>query len=200
MSWPVADGRDMSRYANWRNWLGMFAPQLDAAYTAVYDPTARVGLVRTFAPGVVRGNKLFGFGQGFDPAVYTDDGAQYVEMWGGLTPTFWDYATVAGNGRVAWDEYWWVLAGVEDLSTANAQAALLAVRDGDHLNVTVTSPGRHDWTLVVSGGGQELARRDLAVAPDSPWRVSLDGMGNSSATLTVRILDEMGNEVLACAV
>ena len=198
MSWPVADGRDLSLYANWRNWLGFFAPDLEAAYTAVYDPVASVGMVRTFASDVAQGNKLFGFGQGFDPAVYTDDGTQYVEMWGGLTPTFWDYATLEANGRVAWDEYWYVLAGVDDLSVATAQAALSVTRDQDALDVTVASPGEHDWTLCVFQGENALECRPCSVQPGVPFHVRLENVGgNSSQTLVVRITDAAGNEVLS---
>ncbi|NLG27964.1 MAG: DUF5107 domain-containing protein, partial [Chloroflexi bacterium] len=115
LPWPLYDGRDLSVYGTWRNWLGFFATELRSNYTAVYDSVARAGMVRTFPAELAPGAKLFGFGQGFDPGIYTDDGTQYVEMWGGVTPTFWDYATLESNGRRQWDEYWYVLAGVDGL-------------------------------------------------------------------------------------
>jgi len=198
MPWPVADGSDLSHYDNWRNWLGFFAPELEANYTAVYDSAARVGMVRTFAPGSARGHKLFGFGQGFDPAVYTDDGTQYVEMWGGLTPTFWDYATLEANGRATWDEYWYVLAGLEGLSVANERAALYVNRDGEALEIGVASPDQQDWTLLVLQGDAELAQRPCSVRPDLPWHARLEGIGgNPGGSLIVRIVDGAGGEILS---
>ena len=57
-----------------------------------------MGVVRVWPGRVSRGAKIFGHG-GLDPGIWTDDGSGYVELWGGLTPTFWD-STALASGAV----------------------------------------------------------------------------------------------------
>ncbi len=174
MPWPIHDGRDMSLYANWRDWLGFFAPNLRAPFTAVYDDEAHLGMVRVFPPDVAPGAKLFGFGPHFgDAGVYTDDGSQYVEMWGGLTPTFEDYAVLEPHTTIAWEESWYVISHSGGPSLATGEGMLRVVRDGDHLDVTVASPGEHRWVLLAARGDQRIAEEAFAVRPDAPFRTRI---------------------------
>ena len=49
---------------------------------------------------MARGAKLFA-GKGLDPALWTDDGSTYVELWGGANRTFFpeDDRTLAAGRR-----------------------------------------------------------------------------------------------------
>ncbi|MHB0856652.1 MAG: DUF5107 domain-containing protein [Anaerolineae bacterium] len=198
MAWPVHNGRDLGSYANWRNWLGFFAPNLRQPYTAVYDDGSELGMVRVFPSDVAQGAKLFAFGEGFDSAPYTDDGSQYVEMWGGLTPTFWDYATLEPNATVSWDETWYVLARSGGPSLANAEASLHVSRTAEYLDIVVASPGEHDWTLRVTQGDAVLLSETASVRPDSTHfaRIPLSTSA-ASKTLLVTLTDPSGRIVLA---
>ncbi len=199
MAWPNHQGRDMSLYGNWRDWLGFFAPNLAAPYTAIYDEAAQIGLVRAFPPEIARGVKLFGFGQGFtEVGAYTDDGSKYVEMWGGLTPTFWDYAILQPGASVGWDETWYVIAQSGGPSIANDQAALnVALTDG-RLSVTVAAPAAHAWTLRAAQGDRELARQACIVRPDAPFTWSATWPSrNSSERITVELLNAHGEIVVS---
>ena len=197
MAWPVYDGRDLGQYGNWRNWLGFFAPNLSAPFTAVYDDAAQLGMVRTFPPDVAQGAKLFGFGSGFgDVGAYTDDGSQYVEMWGGLTPTFWDYTTLAANASVTWDEFWYVLSGSGGPSLATDEVALAATREGDALRVVVAAPRPFRGMLLVVQGDQELLREELAIRPDVAYGTVCGSIAwNSQEKTTVRIVDLEGRVI-----
>lgn len=199
MAWPVYDGRDMSSYANWRDWLGFFAPNLSAPYTAVYDEAAALGMVRVYPPEVVRGNKLFGFGLGFgDGRVYTDDGSQYVEMWSGLSPTFWDDVTLGPGETVSWGETWYAIAKTGGLSTAGAEGALSVSRDGEGLHVSISPIGERRWTLRVLQGERVIATRAVAVRPDAPYRETLPVDGAVAAEpVAVRVEDAEGRVVMA---
>jgi hypothetical protein len=197
LPWPLYAGRDLSRYVNWRNWLGFFAPDLDAPYTAVYDEATRIGLVRTFPPDIARGAKLFAFGRDFDTSAYTDDGSQYVEMWGGLSASFWDDVTLSPQAAVGWQEKWYVLADCAGVSHANAHAAAHAVRDGDAIALTVCSPGAHQWELELTREGTEIARQPLAVRPDAPFRERINlASGNVTGAITVRIIDGADHDII----
>lgn len=195
MPWPHVAGRDLSRYENWQNWLGVFAPELAAPFAAVYDEATQIGIVHASAPETMRGTKLFGFGRDFDHSVYADDGAQYVELWGGLTPTFWQYTSLAAGEQVRWDDTWYVVAGVGGVDFANAESLLYAERDGQRLHLNVASPGEHLWRLVVSQSGQTLLEERMAVRPDAPHRVALD-LRNLGERVNVHILRSDGSTVL----
>ena len=199
MSWPVYQGRDLSLYANWRDWLGFFAPTLQAPFTAVYDEAAQLGLVRVFPPEVAKGVKLFGFGLGFgDSGAYTDDGSQYVEMWGGLTPTFWDYANLPPQATVSWEESWYVLAQSGGPTLANAAASLHVARREDAIELTIASPRENRWTVVVTQGDRTLAQQPIVVGPTQPSRLVIAlGAAGSAQGVTVRLVDAAGRTALS---
>lgn len=188
MSWPVHDGRDMSLYGNWRDWLGFFAPKLGQPYTAVYDDEAQLGMVRAFPSAVARGAKLFGFGLGFgDVGAYTDDGSQYIEMWGGLTPTFWEYADLEPRATITWEETWYVISRCGGPTLATAEVMLNLKREGSHLDVILASLGERVWTLRVMQGSREIARQSVTVQPDAPFRTRVDLGTVGSGQVIVRV-------------
>jgi hypothetical protein len=202
MSWPVYAGRDLSRYAEWRNWLGFFAPDLIQPFTAVYDDATQLGIVRIFPPETARGAKLFGFGLEFqDSATYTDDGTQYVEMWGGWTPTFWDYGALGAHSSVSWEETWYVLSRCGGPVVATADGSLSVSRGAQSLDVTVASPGEHHWTLRLAQGSREIVRRSFSVRPDAPFRSSIAlSNGDSTGRLTLSVADADGHVLMSCVV
>jgi len=197
MPWPMYDGRDMSLYANWSDWLGFFAPNLRAPFTAIYDEEAELGMVRVFPPGIARGVKLFGFGPHFgDAGVYTDDGSQYVEMWGGLTPTFWDYAVLEPHTTIAWEESWYVISHSGGPSLATAEGMLCVVRDKDHLDITVASPAEHRWVLRGARGDQQIAEEGFVVRPDTPFYTGIDLPAGTDDDLVVTVEDPATGRVI----
>ena len=127
LNWPVHDGRDYSRLGNWRHWLSFFErPQAAADFTGVYDTAANEGLARVFPSNVARGSKGFGLGWS-DPLgwdAWTDDGSTYVELHGGVMPTYWEAASIAAYQALEWTEYWVPVSDIGHLSTATAEAAL----------------------------------------------------------------------------
>ena len=196
MSWPIYEGRDLSHYATWRDWLGFFAPNLREPYTAVYDESTQLGMVRIFPPDIARGSKLFGFGLGFGYAsAYTDDGSQYIEMWGGLTPTFWDDAPFAPGARVAWEETWYVLSRCGGGSAATADAALNVRREGESLWLALCSPREQRLSVQVLQQDKELWARTFLARPDLPFEERI-ALGNPDLPLIVRIMDAAGRELL----
>ncbi len=191
MSWPVYQGRDLSRYSIWHNWLGIFAPALRAPFTAVYDDAAQLGLVRVFPPEVAKGAKLFAFGPDFgDVSAYTDDGSEYVEMWGGLTPTFWDYATLQPQASIGWEETWYVLSRSGGPDMATAQASLSVENKGNSLGVTVAVPHEAHWILRVYQGNNQVTEQRLDALPEIPFhaQVALDA-ARSAEVVTIKIQD-----------
>ena len=165
MAWPVYAGRDLSSYAEWRNWLGFFGPQRWAPFVAVYDQATQIGMVHASTAGVLAGAKVFGFGRDFDDRTFSDDGAQYIEVWSGLTPTFEQTTSLPAGGTVAWNEVWYVVSQSGGVTFANQNASLYAWRDGDVVRLTVASPSAHRWHLTAAQNGMLISDQVFRRAP-----------------------------------
>ncbi len=189
MDWPVHSGRDYSRLGNWNRWLGFFErPYATASFAAVYDTSADEGMARIFPPDVARGSKGFGFGWS-DPipaSTWTDDDSAYVELHGGIAPTFWDTATITAGASLEWTEYWYPVSGIGQLSAATAEAAL-GVRESDGRFIigahTTRSRANGESVLYVWDRHTcaELAHWELpAVGPEEPYGASVQTGGRAT--------------------
>ncbi|MFZ5916574.1 MAG: DUF5107 domain-containing protein [Chloroflexota bacterium] len=195
MSWPVYDGRDMSRLGNWRGWLGFFEhPTAQDDFSAVYDPAVDEGLVRIYPADQARGAKGFAFGWGADalPAyLWTNDGSYYVEMHGGLAPTFWDSATLPAGGSVEWQETWYPAAGIGGISVANHEAALYLETSGESVTIGAHSTAARPNSAIVvwqPGAASPLYHQTLPhLDPAHPYTASL--MIGGSDDLALALLD-----------
>ena len=182
LDWPVHNGIDYSRLGNWHRWLGIFErPTAQGDFAGVYDTGVDEGMVRVFPSDVARGSKGFGFGWS-DPipaASWTDDGSTYVELHGGVAPTFWDTATISVGPHLEWTEYWYPANGIGQLSAATAEAALGVSESGGmiHIGVHSTAPRAAGSSTLIAWERDtctELGHWALpAVEPGSPFMTSL---------------------------
>ncbi|MHB1354944.1 MAG: DUF5107 domain-containing protein [Anaerolineae bacterium] len=198
LTWPLYQGRDLSYYRNWRNWLGFFAPELSANFTAIYDEQSELGIVRAFPADLARGAKLFAFGANFpDVGSYTDDGSKYIEMWGGLTPSFWDYATLAAGATESWEETWYVLAGCGTPVQANKQAALSVMRDGSMLQLGLATTLAGQWRIRILAGDEQILELAVTTSPDTAYleTVTLPATAGDKP-LEVTVLDQLDQTVM----
>ncbi|MBI5565468.1 MAG: DUF5107 domain-containing protein, partial [Chloroflexi bacterium] len=151
MPWPVFGGRDLSYLRNWRQFLGFFArPSAQSDFAAVYnvnssDPTNKDGMVRIFPHQVTTGLKAFGMGwtNPLPWELWGDLPLHYVELHGGLAPTFWESVSLAAHSAIEWDETWYPVAGLNGLTTGNAEAALNLEQTGSQLIVGLHSTRPH---------------------------------------------------------
>jgi len=194
MSWPIHEGRDMSWYANWVNHLGLFISQSSQDFVGAYNHETDLGVARIFPRQEAPGAKLFAMGSGFPYTdTYTDDGSQYFEIWGGITSTFWEYATLAPGEAKQWVEYWYPFWGTGGLDFANQRAALsLDLREGTvFLGVATTSLER--GTVSLLQGGQEIHRETVTISPAQPYRHEIPIA--ASGSLTLRLLGPEGESI-----
>jgi len=195
--WPIFQGRDLSRYGNWANWLGLFAVDMEQPFMAVYDTERDLGLVRCYPPETTRGAKLFGFGRDFDTTTYTDDETQYVEMWGGLTRTFWEWTSLAPGAELSWREVWYPIRGLSGLLAATPSIALNGQRVGADIFLELISPRLAQWTVLVYQSEEILGRQTLHTSPGTPAQLSLPGIvRNPGLPVIVHILNAQGEQVL----
>jgi len=199
MNWPMHGGRDLSRYANWRQWLGVFVQQPGQNFVGAYNHATGLGVARVFPSQIASGIKLFAFGSEFDDRDhYTDDGSQYFELWGGLNRTFWpaDDVLLAAGGEITWQETWHPFAGIGGLTYANETVALNLKRLGDQvdLGLSVSTPVQ-GWVRVLAGEGgsaQAIWEQAIALLPTAPLRQQITlpvGLG-AGAKLRVQLTDQ----------
>jgi len=204
LTWPLDNGRDLSRLGNWHDYLGFFEwPAAHGPFVAVYDPVQNAGGVRVFPADVMRGSKVFALGwqRPLDSAYYTDDGSSYVELHGGLAPTFADQVAFDAGESVTWSETWYPLAGIGGVRGANEHGALTFERRTDGVQVGFYPTRPFAGEIVILAGDQEVGRTAVSAAPDAPFngRVAFaQGIDvPAAAGLTVRVQDSAGVPLLA---
>ena len=173
MSWPVYNGVDYSRLGNWNDWLGVFErPAAHGPFAGVYDPDVDEGMVRVFPPLATPGSKIFamGYAAPISPGVYTDDGSAYVELHGGVSPTYWEQATLAAGATYTWQETWFPVAGIGGVSYADGGGAVHVTAQDDGLAVARVprasgdgqDPGGHRRRDHPGRSGEHQSRAALA--------------------------------------
>jgi len=176
MDWPVHNGRDFSQYSTWERYLGIFADPAKAGFFGAYDQQSDQGIVRVFPHRVAQGVKIFCPGD-LSPSLWTDTGpgatpGSYVELWGGLTPTFWDAWTLQPGESVSWSERWYAVSGIGGYNWANEAAAIRLTPSGDSARIGVSTTRAMASTVVLRRGGTEVDHWHAQVAPDQPFQAS----------------------------
>jgi hypothetical protein len=175
MSWPVFDGLDLSRLGNWTNWLGFFEDPATDGFVAVYDEGYDEGMVRVFPAKVAQGVKGFALGWSEPIAAHnwTDDGSSYVELHGGLAPTFGDSVTLPAGNHLEWTETWYPVAGLGGLRYANRVAALNLTAGGGMAEISATTPRAWSGEVILLLNGEEHWRTGVSLVPGEPFRATV---------------------------
>jgi len=193
LTWPVFNGRDLSRYANWRGHLGFFSsPAASGDFAGAYDTSSDEGIVRVFPAGIARGVKFFG-GKGIDPFTWTNDGSTYFELWGGLLPTFWEYVTIQPGQTFDWTEWWYPVSGLgQGFDMANLTAALRLSSQADSVTLGVVTSVNLDGELRLWQDGQVLATWPVSTGPGRSFNVIQPG---ANGVLGLQLLNSAGRAV-----
>jgi hypothetical protein len=157
----------------------VFAAAPTAGFAGAYDPTTDLGIARIFPRERALGMKLFAFGPQFSSRdLFSDDGSDYFELWGGLSRTFFrndDVTLGAGESR-EWEEYWIPFARTGGLTAASRHAVLNLSVDANH-RATIRAAAAERSTrggLVLYHDNAEIGRWNLALEPDHPFRAERD--------------------------
>jgi hypothetical protein len=194
MSWPVHEGRDLSHYRNWRNWLGVFVPEVQQGYAGAYNHDTDLGVVRVFPPAIARGLKLFAFGSDFAArAEYTDGGSEYFEMWAGPCKTFWgeDDLVLDAGQSLHWSEVWLPFTHIGGLDRASAEVVVTAnLQDGQvRLGIAVSQGRQVEFHL--RWNGQPFHQGSADPTPEAPLIIVAPLPNGTSlpGELTVQVKD-----------
>ncbi len=172
MAWPVVNGRDLSRLGNWNQYLGFFQrPAAAGNFMGVYDPASDEGMLRIYPSSVARGAKIFaaGWNAPLDTGLWTDDGSGYVELHGGLMPTFDDWAELGPGDEVTWSEIWYPVAGIGGVTVANDDGALALIPADSRLKVRLFPTTAMRGTLTIALPGMAPIAKSVALSPTRPF-------------------------------
>ncbi|NPV09402.1 MAG: DUF5107 domain-containing protein [Anaerolineae bacterium] len=166
MPWPYYGPRDMSLLSQWQGYLGAFAhPGAVAGWMGAQSPGLG-GLIRVFPPESVPGAKFFGLGD-IPYSRYSLEPSAYLELWGGWSPTFWDYRALGSGESVTWEEYWYPLPEMGPVAAATRDLALSV---GDTVvELAATAPAQLEVEAYDSAG-VALGRWRAEIQPGLTWR------------------------------
>jgi len=180
MAWPQYGPRDLSMPKNWRGYLGAFAsPKATFDFMGAQQDGVG-GLLRIFPSAVVTGAKFFGLGD-IPYSRYSGADSSYLELWGGWTPTFWQYGQVSPGETIEWVETWYALPNMPQVSYANADAALSFSEDS--IAIAVTKP----MSAIIdayANNGQLLKEWQAELSPGLLWQPA--DIPPGIATISVR--------------
>jgi hypothetical protein len=202
-TWPTYFGRDMSLLGNWDRYVGFFEyPKAHGPFVGLYDPTLDAGAVRIYPAQIAQGSKVFGLGwrNRIGSEDFTDDGSTYVELHGGLSPTFDQPYTLAGGEAVRWQESWYPVEGIGNLVYANLTAALNLARTAQGLQVALYPTTALTGTLVVLLEGQTgealpVAEFALDAVPTVAFVRDVHTVA-SDAAVTIQVIGSTGEILL----
>ncbi len=204
--WPHYQNVDWSRLGNWDEWLGFFEyPQAAANFMGLYNHDADAGVARVFPRHIARGAKGFGMGwaQPIPWDVWTDDGSSYVELHGGIAPTFWNQARLEAGESVSWQEYWAPVRGIGGIAAATAEGTLgMQSEGGDvRLGLHATRAWPAGETQLLLWDRQSCALLDRAtlgeVGPALPVSTLLDVAGRPLSEIAAAFADGEGHLLVA---
>jgi hypothetical protein len=197
IAWPVWEGRLLSRYGNWDDWLGFFAPEVSDEFVGAYNHDTQLGVVRAFSKQEAPGLKLFAWGlESPCVAEYSDDGSQYFEMWGGPNRTFWpeDDIGLQPGESFGWTEYWYPFVGIGGLDFASREAAFSLSYAHGSLQIGLATSSPREGMLVLQIEGEEVYREKVNVSPESPYlgTVALPSEATTSGNMSISFLSLSG--------
>jgi len=205
MDWPVHNGLDLSIYGHWPYFLGFFErPAAQKDFMGLYEHSVGEGMVRVYPSAVARGSKAFGFGYGsgaLAPELWTDGDSAYVELHGGVAPTFADSASLGPGESIHWSEFWYPVKDIGGFVYANREAALNLEVEGGQATLGVAATAPHSASQVT------LRRRSDGVllfheiipylTPAQPYRSGPMAVGNLSLNDLSLVYANAAGEIIA---
>jgi hypothetical protein len=192
--WPSYSGRDLSWYSNWQGYFGFFVPNPAAGFIGVYDHQLNQGIVRSFNPGWPAGTKFFGPAR-MDPAYWTDDSSNYLELWSGATSSFWSHATLDSGQSFSWTEFWYPVRGMGGLSYANRAAALRLDEQTGEIRVAAAVSATVNGHITLFWGGQVMADWPVTLHPGTAFTAVVARPLDSAAAAGLRLTQNDGSVI-----
>ncbi len=174
---------NLSYFTNWEDQGTAFAnPSYSANYAGTINYDNDVGILRVSDNVETPGLKLWTFGkQSLD--IDIDDSDEWlrptIEMWYGITPEFWNRATLAANEVRQWSDAYVPTLGLQEITAASEYGALHLSASETGTDTMLTLSATATLTLpdqsvhaILRLDGNVIAEEDVVVAAAAATTVS----------------------------
>jgi Tfp pilus assembly protein PilF len=127
LDYPVHDGTDISMFRNINQHFPVFAENMLEDFYGIYHHNLGCGLVHVADHALVRGRKLWMFGNARDGKIFidllSDDSKDYCELQTGPFPLQSDYRMLKPGQTYTQKDYWFPVAEIEGFNLASKEFA-----------------------------------------------------------------------------
>ena len=206
-SWPIHEGKDLSRLKNHQTWASIFSVDCTFDFFGAYDVDADRGIVQVADHHELSGKKAWTWGNWDFGLVsqknLTDDDGPYIEVQSGPLPTQSDYGMLLPRQEVSWQEWWYPVHGLGDgFEYATKDLAVQTARNGDKLQLRMLATGKFPGaTCTISQAhrrwvgsnrplaGRQLLKKRLDLSPKSPQVLTLSPAPQAPVDVTIKTKD-----------
>ncbi|MAG70523.1 MAG: DUF5107 domain-containing protein [Vicinamibacterales bacterium] len=183
--WPLDDadadddGRDLRWLRNYPDATPVFAYDCAFDFFGAYDVGDDYGIVQYADHRLVPGKKAWTWGQSdagrMSQIALADDPGSYIEVQSGPLRTQTDYGVLGPGGEIAWQEWWYPVAGLgTGFEYATKDVAIERAEVDGHVEFRIAATAAFPSAqveLVRDGSSLDASHVDLR--PDEPARVSV---------------------------
>lgn len=202
VDYPTWRGRDLSLYRNHPVANDIFTLDVDEDFFGCYYPEEDGGLAHLADRAHSTGKKFFTWGTADSGMIWeyllTDEDGQYVELQSGRFMDQSIYEFMRPFQVMQWDEVWWPLHGIGGWTWASDEAVLDFRLHGTEASIAALTWRDHpDARIAVWAGGQVLCSEHADLAPDAPFRATVElGEAARAADELVVTIEAGGRELL----
>jgi hypothetical protein len=181
VSGEIFKWKNLASFKNWVDQGTAFAnPDYRANWSGLLNDDKAMGIVRVSDNTKTPGLKLWTFGpQSLSADINTS--SQWlrptIEMWHGITPEFWNRATLAANEVRQWNQSFFPILGMKDVTAASDNGAvhLSSAKSGSDTVLTaaasLTLPNQ-TAKVVLRLNGSVVKEQDVVIAATGATTVS----------------------------
>jgi tetratricopeptide (TPR) repeat protein len=198
-SWPIHQGKDLSRGVNYQDAASIFAYGCDQDFFGSYNDDLDRGVVAFANHHQLPGKKAWTWGHGSYGTMHqmdlTDQDGPYNEVQTGPLLTQADVGRLDPGEAARWQEWWYPVRGIGGFTYANREVAVNAVRKDRQVRLRMIGTGTWDPVHArVLRAGRPAAFARGKLSPRAPTELTLD-LPDAQAPALIEI--SAGAELLA---
>lgn len=202
VSWPIHEGRDLSRYPSYRFSSDSFMLNSLEDFFGVYYDERDFGVVHVADVNQCFGKKFFTWGTAEGGMIWasalSDEDGPYCEIQSGRYVDQGTWRLLPPHHTERWMEYWYPVKGIGGFAWANREAAVRLAEQEGRVECGVVATRPLVGALLRISSAQHLLHEQRAdLSPDHSLRLNLPrGPTWPAGPLTLTLLEAGGRELI----
>ncbi|MCK4401056.1 DUF5107 domain-containing protein [bacterium] len=202
IDYPIHHGRDISLFKNIPQHFPIFAENMEEDFFGLYHHNLGTGLVHIADHSLVRGRKIWMFGNARDGRMFVDlladSNIDYCELQTGPFTLQSDYRMLAPRKIHLQKDTWYPIAGLKGFNAASKELAANIKVEGKKIKVLINSTEKLEHLNVRIRTNQCIkAEKEISVTPLELKSVVFNLPREiKKEELEINFLDETDNEIL----